>query len=417
MPHVSSLEPLVPETGVLALVPDRWSDRWQPRHHVLSRLARYFRVLWMNPAPHWRGLPTEVRQRVWSSQESTQHSGFTIYVPDLWLPRVGRAPWLDTLTWRLRLQRARNILLGQGCREIILYIWRPEFAAALDTLAFDLSCYHIDDEYSFSEIEQPLSDVESGILRRANEVFVHSPALLEKKGLINPHTTFVPNGVDYAAHATKVDEPADLASIPHPRIGYAGWLKSQLDWRLLLDLVGRHPKWSFVFVGAQHDTHRDIIAPVRELANRPNVYFLGAKSTKELAAYPQYFDVGIMPYRSTAYTKYIYPMKLHEYLASGIPTVGTRLRSLEAFEDVVALPTSRDQWSAALTDALDPAAGTTASRAARQNVARRHDWDVLVKRIAEIFAARLGHGLLTAAPGAAGQVVDGRLVGGSQTSV
>src|SRR3954469_18888485 len=158
MSHVAPLEPLLSDTGVLALVPDRWSDQWQPRHHVLSRLGRYFKVLWVNPAPHWRGLPTEVRHRVWRNHEPTQHSGFTIYAPDLWLPRVGRSAWLDTLTWRLRLERARNTLLRQGCRRIVLYIWRPEFGMALDTLPFDLSCYHIDDEYSFSEIEQPLSE-------------------------------------------------------------------------------------------------------------------------------------------------------------------------------------------------------------------------------------------------------------------
>jgi UDP-galactopyranose mutase len=287
---------------------------------------------------------------------------------------------------------------------------------ALDTLPFDLSCYHIDDEYSFSEIEQPLSEAESRILHRASQVFVHSPALLEKKGLINPHTTFVPNGVDYAAHAMKVDEPADLAAIPHPRIGYSGWLKSQLDWQLVHDLVEQHSKWSFVFVGAQHATHTDIIVPVRELAKRTNVYFLGPKSTKELAAYPQHFDVGIMPYRSTAYTKYIYPMKLHEYLASGIPIVGTRLRSLEAFEDVVALPTCREEWSTALGEALGPGAGRAATRTARQSVARRHDWDVLVRRIADIFAARLGHDLSTALPAAPGPVIDCRFVGESRTS-
>src|SRR5260370_35654468 len=46
--------PLVQDVGVLALVPDRWDWQWQPRHQVLTRLARYFPVVWMNPAEGWR---------------------------------------------------------------------------------------------------------------------------------------------------------------------------------------------------------------------------------------------------------------------------------------------------------------------------------------------------------------------------
>jgi len=39
----------MPEVGVLALVPDTWGGPWQPRHHVLTRLAKIFPVVWVNP--------------------------------------------------------------------------------------------------------------------------------------------------------------------------------------------------------------------------------------------------------------------------------------------------------------------------------------------------------------------------------
>src|SRR5262245_36058628 len=41
--------PLLPDVGVIALVPDAWDDFWQSRHYVLTRLARYFQVVWCNP--------------------------------------------------------------------------------------------------------------------------------------------------------------------------------------------------------------------------------------------------------------------------------------------------------------------------------------------------------------------------------
>ena len=55
------MNPIVPSVGVLALVPDRWSEVWQPRHHVLTRLAQYFHVVWVNPGREWREVLTEKR--------------------------------------------------------------------------------------------------------------------------------------------------------------------------------------------------------------------------------------------------------------------------------------------------------------------------------------------------------------------
>ena len=123
---------------------------------------------------------------------------------------------------------------------------------------------------------------------------------------------------------------------------------------------------------------------------RHNVHFLGGKPTQEMVAYPQHFDVCIMPYGINAYTKYIYPLKLHEYLATGRPTVGARIRSLEDCADVVALPGTPEEWSVSIEQALRPAANTTQREEARKEIARRHDWGRVVERIAQTIAARLG---------------------------
>jgi len=381
--------PLVPSVGVLALVPDRWSDLWQPRHQVLTRLARYFHVVWMNPAREWREVLTAPTARSTWHAPARPGGGFTVYEPEFWLPKVYRPQALADITDRRRLERARRVLARRGCRTIVLYLWRPEFAFALDAVPADLSCYHVDDEYSFSTVEIPTPDAEARLLASVDQVFIHSRALLEKKGAINRHTAWVPNGVDYRAYAQPVAEPRDLTAIVRPRIGYTGHIKRQLDWALLRDLAARHPAWSFVFVGAWN-SHPEMLREIEQLSSRPNIHFLGRKSVHELAAYPQHFDVCLMPYRADDYTKYIYPLKLHEYLASGRPAVGTRIRSLEDFADVVSLAATPDEWSAAIAGGLEPAANTLERRAARRSVAERHDWEVLVRRIAETIAGRLG---------------------------
>jgi len=369
-------QPLLADVGVIALIPDEWDALWQPRHHVLSRLARYFQVVWVNPADVERA-------------HTPIAPGFVTYYPEVWLKRLHRVHRLDNFLMRQRLKRARRILTRRGCERIILYIWRPTFSSALEYRAFDLSCYHIDDEYSFSPVELPLSETERQLIHRVDQVFLHSSGLFEKKGNINPHTLFVPNGVDYAAYSLVRPEPADLASIPHPRIGYTGFIKRHLDWQTLLRLSQEHWEWSFVFVGPQ-SPHEDIVANIQELAKRPNVHFLGPKPTHVLCAYPQHFDVCIMPYQANDYTKYVYPLKLHEYLATGCPTVGSRIRTLSEFTNVVSLASTPEEWSAAIQDSLRSAANSPEQRAARQEVARRYDWERLVLKIASSMAEGLG---------------------------
>ena len=382
-------QPLLPNVGVIGLVPDHWDPHWQVRHHVLSRLAGYFSVVWMNYPSGWRGiLSPRHRHRAKLADHPVTPEGLQIYEPELWLPRLSRPAWLAHFVSRQRLKRACAMLRARGCTRVVLYVWRPEFAHALEEVTHDLSVYHVDDEYSFSPTEVEMSRAERGLLKSAGQVFIHSPALMERKGRLNPNTDFVPNGVDYPLYATAVAEPEDLRHIPHPRIGYVGYLKRMLDWPLLLELSRTHPQWSFVFVGPK-SSHADIEDTLQQMRQLPNVYFLGGKPTEGLGAYPQHFDVCLMPYRLDDYTKCIYPLKLHEYLASARPVVSAPIRSVLEFSHVVTIASSCEEWSRAIERALSAEENSQGRRVERQMVAHQHDWAGLVDRIARTIAKRL----------------------------
>ena len=97
-----------------------------------------------------------------------------------------------------------------------------------------------------------------------------------------------------------------------------------------------------------------------------------------------------MPYVLDGYTKYIYPLKLHEYLASGNPVVSSPIPSLQEFKEVVLLANGPQEWSGMLARALSSQENTSERRAARQEVAARYDWDLLVEKLARTLARRLG---------------------------
>ena len=387
-PKKTASKPVLEDVGILALVPDHWNSRWMVRHHIMARLASYFHMVWVNPAHHWRDT-LKSRPELSQTSDMAQYPGFAEYTPEFWLPDFYRPGWLARFTLRQRLLQASRMLRDRGCRKIILYLWRPEFEPILGMISFDLSCYHLEDEYSFSRVERPIDPVEAQLLAAVDHVFILSPALYEKKGKINPQTTYLPGGVDFEAYSQSLAEPRDLAPIVHPRVGYVGSLKWQIDWDLLLKLTREHSEWSFVLVGPA-SPHPEIDGALQELRGRRNVHFLGGKPSTAMMAYPQHFDVCIMPYGDNDYTKYIYPLKLHEYLASGKPLVGTPIASLAPLGDVVLLPRSAEQWSSMLVQALSRAENTEERRLARQNFARQHDWSNLTRQIAGTMARRLG---------------------------
>ena len=392
-PGVRTRGPLAPDVGVIGLVPNQWTDLWQPRHQVLHRLAKYFNVVWINPAREWRDALAAAGR---SSAESGGEPGWEVYDPPWFLPKVYRPDRLAQALATARLTRAWSRIARLGATTKVLYLWRPEFAGALDW-PHQLSVYHIDDEYSFDLSATSIDPTDSDLIRRVDQVIIHSPGLWDAKGSINPHTALVPNGVAYQQFAGPRPEPPDLAPIRRPRIGYAGWLKLQLDWDLIDQVAAGSPEWSFVFVGAtKHTEELERHPGYQSCRGRPNVHFLGRKTPEVLAAYPQHFDVCVMPYRVTPYTNCIYPLKLHEYLATGRPTVGTPIRALQDFRQVVTLAATPAEWRASLAEALAPAANDEPSRERRRAVARAHDWDLLTARIARLIAERLDHPIAAA---------------------
>ena len=69
----------------------------------------------------------------------------------------------------------------------------------------------------------------------------------------------------------------------------------------------------------------ELSGDLSELAQEPTIRLLGPRPHTQLPGYIKSFDVGIVPYVSSEYTANVYPTKLNEYLAMGIPVVATRV--------------------------------------------------------------------------------------------
>lgn len=339
-------------------------------------------MVWVEPSLGWRQqwlTATGWRPRRIEGTGAMQVLKRNRLSPIIYRPRsVGRA------IRRARLELAREMLLARGVDRIALYLWRPELGDALDLVQHDFSCYHIDDEYTFSKVDLANMPAEVELIRRVDEVIVHSHRLMEKKGGINPRTRRIPNGVDYVSFSTPRAEPADLADIPHPRVGYAGVIKTQMDLDLMYELATRRPQASFVFVGPVGFLGPKVEAWER-LKALPNVHVRGLRTVDQLPAYTQHFDVCVMCYEVTDYTNKIFPLKLNEYLATGRPVITSGIDAVLPFHNVVQIASTPDSWLSAIDASLSASAMDAGKVAERQRVARASDWSPLVERIAEVF--------------------------------
>jgi glycosyltransferase involved in cell wall biosynthesis len=371
--------------GIIALVPDNWNGIVTVRHHVLERLAKYYQVVWVEPPRDWRKFFTPSGPNFLAADRWSQASPSMDVLTTGWRhPHFHRPGWFSALSLKSRLSLARKRLLAGGATRIALYIWRDEFADALDLVSHDFSCYHVDDEYSFSDDDRPNSIRETNLLRRVDQVIVHSHALLGKKGGVNQRTALVPNGVDFRLFSTPDREPSDMSPIPHPRIGYAGVIKKQLDFDLLIRLARERPDWSFVLVGPVTNVEGKE-QQLETLHRLRNVYFLGVKPAKALPGYIQHFDACLMCYEVNDYTRYINPLKLHEYLASGRPVISSSIEAVRRFANVVSIAENDKEWVQAIEHGLNEADGAGAT--ARRDASLANDWDVLVERIAGFFVS------------------------------
>lgn len=374
--------------GVLAMVPDSWGGPWMPRHQILLRLSKHFPVVWVDQVMPWQSHLRRAESRPQlDERDLAQGDGenFSIYFSGKFLGQYYRPRWLAQWVRARRIRQAIRMLKIRGCEKIVLYLWRPEFNYAMEAYDWAMTLYHIDDEYSFKETDEGMSVQERAVIENSDHVIVHSNALMANKGQINSNTSLIPNGVDFYAYAHEQAEPVDLAPIPRPRLGYVGVVKKQLDLALLIALARARPDLSLVIVGPIMKNHA-IEAELQSLRAMDNVWFLGNKSPHDLPAYTQHLDIGLLPYRVNDYTNSIYPLKLHEYLATGISVLSTPIETALALSDTIEIADGFEAWSAAITALLaSRSESSSESKARRQAVAKAHDWNALTNRVADLI--------------------------------
>ncbi len=290
------------------------------------------------------------------------------------------------------------VRLGFQLGQLITWVFHPYQLYCAGLLHERLLIYECYDEYSeFANVRahltraQMIREYERIMLQRADVVLVTAEGLFQSRKEINPHTFFVPNGVDFDHFNTPVrhcDIPEEFHNIQRPIIGFVGTINEKIDYKLIEYLARTHPDWSIVMIGRftgqpSLRTQKDFL----RVSSYLNVHFLGGRAYNVIPRYVRSFDVCLIPLAIDRQTEKAYPLKLHEYLATGKPVVSTALPEVEQFKGVVRIGRNYSEFEHAVAQSLPETDENL--RKQRIAISRENTWANRAESVLSIIADAL----------------------------
>ena len=387
--------------NVIILSSDDWSSGLKTsKYHIAKQLARGNRVLFVNsvglrsPGANTRDLGRAFRKlAAFFKGARSVPEGLHVYTPVV-IPFRRGSPLVKALNGTLLRWTLRWLRLRLGMKRPVVFAFIPTFNDLLGSMDEKAVVYYcIDDLRGYAGVDPDWFDREEDrLLERACCVISSARELHETFDERGCRAYYVPHGVDWTlfrkAVAEELPEPADLKDIPHPRLGFYGFLSDEwVDYSLLKRMAKERPDWHIVLIGRPR-AGMDMAA----LTPEPNIHFLGLKPFAELPAYTRHFDVGLVPFCRNKLTQHSNPLKLLEYLSGGLPVVTTDIPETRVYRDAVHIAESHEEFIALCEKALGE--GDATARRQRSDQAREHSWERRMETISGIVAeASNGHAL------------------------
>lgn len=369
---------------------------WTNRQHIMSRLSRNNRVLYIESigsrtpnfasAADWRKILAKIK-RIFSPLRKINGN---LYVLTPFIIPYHNNRFADFVNERLLVFYVRFARGKLGFRRPILWSYLPHAVWLLGGMDFDRAIYHCVDEYAAipGAPAKKLKTLEESFLKRCDAVFATSKKLYESKKAGNKNTFYLPNVSDFA-HFSKAGRPDtaipdDLKGIKRPVIGYIGNLcDHKVDLDLVIYAAKALPGDSFVLIGPIWENNSEINQKIGLAKRQKNIFLLGLRQYDILPNYIKGFDVCMIPHKVTPYSQASFPIKLHEFLASGKPIVTTNLPSLSDYDHMIYMAGSQAEFAAKIGEAL--AEKNPLVMGERIAVASRNTWESRIESMEKIM--------------------------------
>jgi UDP-galactopyranose mutase len=363
----------------------RWDFVWQRPQHLLSRLARDFKIYFVEE-PITSTQAQEPFIETFPGAGSSNIEIVRLVQPskeDYW---IGHGNPQTQVTYN---QLLSQFLQERAIKEPLIWFYTP---MALDFLSlfpdYKLLIYDVMDQLAaFKGAPVELVDREKELLRRADIVLTGGLSLYRSKLPFNPETYLFPSGVEIehfatAANQANVTRPAELEGLKGPILGYYGVIDERFDLELLRHLAQSRPDWTILLIGPV------LKIDEADLPQSANLHYLGMHSYAELPSYLAFFDVALVPFALNEATQYLSPTKTLEYLAAGKPVVSTPINDIvELYGEVVKVAHTPAEFVSQVEAALAADPAVILPRA--KEILSQATWDSIAEKIKGLFVQKI----------------------------
>jgi glycosyltransferase involved in cell wall biosynthesis len=179
--------------------------------------------------------------------------------------------------------------------------------------------------------------IENKFSELVKAIITTSDYLNAEKLKLNPKSFVVKNGVDFPVF--KIFSKSEVYKRERKRVGFIGSLDPRFDIDTVEYAVSKLPDFDFEFTGDMRNQ-----ALKSRLQKFSNVQFFDPIKPNDVPELLATYDVGIIPYIVNEVNKNIYPLKINEFLAVGVPVVMTPFADLPDFEGLVSVSTDKDDF-------------------------------------------------------------------------
>jgi len=347
----------------------RWDFVFQRPQHLMTRLARHYRVYFFEEPVYEDGPP---RLEV------------TEPVPNLFVCRpytpIAEVGFTDTQTPTLQ-KLLEDLVAARGLVAPVVWFYTPMALPLLQRLEPSRVVYDCMDELSaFMNAPRELLRREASLMKAADVVFTGGPSLYRAKQALHPNVHCFASSVDRDHFAQALDPRIDheeQRALGRPRLGFFGVIDERFDPVAISLAADAHPEWEIVLVGPVVK-----IDPTR-LPRRSNIHYLGQRSYADLPKFLAGWDVCLLPFAINEATRYISPTKVLEYMAAEKPIVSTPVVDVvEPYGHIVQVGRHAQAFVGACEHALHESADVRDKRIAMmRSVVNATSWDVTAEKM------------------------------------
>lgn len=352
---------------------------------MMTELSTYANVLYVNYQFTWKDLITALLgksnapvKKILGVTDRIDHYPQKGEVFVLHPPPTLPINWIKNRKVHAFMNRINARIIGRSVRramkklnmtsDIMINAFNPVLGVPLMDYVKASKTYY----YCYDEISQSTWCKEHGpqyekiFAEKVDAVFTTSTQLTEKLNERNSQVEWIPNGVDFNLF-NQAFLHRKMAKVDN-RICLIGSLDFRVDYDLLEFISSALPDVQFDLVGRVLEKDA-----ANRLGEKINVHIHGAKSSEELLPYLSYASVGIIPFVKNEFTKNIYPLKINEYLAAGLPVVTTDFANLDDFKGIISYSTGHQEFLMAIKKYLS--APSEKEAAVRNEIARGNSWE------------------------------------------